>query len=312
MGPKRYHDLKTHLVRRFGGPVAKIALDAGLSCPNRDGALSTRGCLFCDEDGSGSGSARRGWSITDQVQAALARVSAADPKKYIAYFQSFTNTYAPLAHLKTLWDQALSDPRIIGLSVGTRPDVVPDAVLDLLAEYALTRTVWLELGLQSASDRTLAKIHRGHTAAAFADAIRRAKIRGLEIVAHIILGLPGETGDDMIGTSRFLADLGVAGVKIHGLYVARGTALADLYGQGGYVPLTRDAFCRHVAEVLERLPASTVIHRLTGDPKPGQLVAPDWAAEKSKTLQAIRTYLEERQTWQGRLLGAPSPNPDRS
>lgn len=228
-------------------------------------------------------------------------------RKYIAYFQSFTNTYAPVETLRALYDCVLAQSGIVGLSVGTRPDCAGDEVLDLLASYRERALVWVEYGLQSAHDATLASINRGHDAACFERTVRRTARRGLNVCAHIILGLPGESRGMMLETARFLAELPVHGVKIHALYVIEGTAMAGRFQEGGCRCLSREAYVDRVVDVLEQLPADVVIQRLTGDPPPGQrLVAPFWTLEKGWTLRRIQERLEERDTWQGRKVQGPS------
>jgi len=286
--------------------VAKVSLDAGLTCPNRDGTLSRRGCLFCDADGSGTGAARRGISLKEQIETGLTK-SRRRADKFIAYFQAFTNTYAPAAELKRMWDLALSYEPVIGLAVGTRPDCLPDDVLDLLAGYAETREVWLELGLQSASDATLALINRGHTVDDFARGAALAKARGLKVLAHVILGLPGEGEAETLATARLVTALNLDGVKVHSPYVAKGTGLARMYRREEYQPPTQEAFVDLAVLFLENISPRMVIHRLTGDPNPDTLIAPLWCLEKQATLEQVRRRLEFLDTWQGRPLGAPRP-----
>jgi radical SAM protein (TIGR01212 family) len=305
MGPsKRYTDFNTYLKNKFGCRVQKVSLDAGLTCPNRDGTLSGGGCIYCNARGSGTGAHARGLSITAQLlagKAALARRYKA--KKFIAYFQSFSNTYGPLSRLKKLYDEALAVAGVVGLSIGTRPDCVDDRVLDLLAGYAARHAVWVELGLQSAHDATLKLINRGHDAACFQEAAIAAKARGLDVCAHVILGLPQETCTHVHATARFLAALPVVGVKLHLLYVVRGTPLERLYRRGAYGCLSQAAYVELVCDFLERLPARVVIQRLTGDPHPSELVAPMWSLRKRDTLAMIHTTLEKRNSWQGKHLG---------
>lgn len=286
--------------------MARVALDAGLTCPNRDGTLSSLGCIFCDPEGSGTGAARCGLSIAEQLQRGMAW-SARRADRFIAYFQSYTNTYAPAERLQSLWDEALRPETVVGLAVGTRPDCLPDEVLDILTGYARRVEVWLELGLQSASDRTLARINRGHTAADFAEAASRAKARGLKVLAHVIIGLPGEGEPEVLHTARFMTDLGLDGVKIHSLFVSRGTGMADLLARGEYACLTREEFIRQAIRMLERLSPDMVIHRLTGDPGPTALIAPTWCLDKPGTLNQIRQRMTELDTWQGKELGASRP-----
>ncbi|MBW1990328.1 MAG: TIGR01212 family radical SAM protein [Deltaproteobacteria bacterium] len=302
MDRPRYRDFNTFLRERFGRRVQKVTLDAGLACPNRDGTLSTAGCVFCNARGSGTGAAARGMSVTEQLATGKAVLAARyKAKKFLAYFQSYTNTYAPLPTLTSLWDQAMADPDVAGLCVGTRPDCVPDEVLDLLAAYRSKGMVWLELGLQSAKDETLAAINRGHSAACFADAVARAKSRGLWVCAHAILGLPGETAEDMAATADFLANLGVEGVKIHLLYAVKGTELGRMVEAGRCRMLSRGEYVERVCDFLERLHPETVVQRLTGDPHPGELLAPPWCLDKRGVLADIKARLAQRDTFQGRL-----------
>ncbi len=294
---KPYRDYSSYLRSLFGCRVHKITLDAGLTCPNRDGTLGTTGCIYCNARGSGTGAARRGLSIRQQISGAksyLARRYKA--KKFLAYFQSYTNTYAPLDRLQALYEEALSDPDVVGLTIGTRPDCVPDPVLDHLADLSRQALVWLEYGLQSAHDSTLARIRRGHTVSAFVDAVERTRKRNLPVCVHVILGLPGETLEDMLATADFLAAMDIQGVKIHLLYVIRGTILDSWYRQGRYRCLTRSEYVKACAAFLTRLPESVIIQRLTGDPHKDELVAPLWALEKQKNLNAIHRYMH-RQGW---------------
>ncbi len=300
---KRYRDFNTYLREIFGERVQKIALDAGLNCPNRDGTLSREGCLFCDARGSGTGGRiHRGLSIAQQIDKARAFLSRRyKARKFIAYFQSFTNTYAPIMHLKAIYDEALAQEDMVGLSVATRPDCVDEEVMALLAGYGSTHLVWVEYGLQSAHDRTLKRINRGHGAACFERSVHMARTYSLNICAHVILGLPGEDPEMMHETARFLSALPIQGVKIHLLYVVAGTPLAVLYQTGEYGCLEQMAYADLAVDFLERLPPELIIQRLTGDPKPSELVAPDWATDKSRNLLLIQQRLEERNTWQGRL-----------
>ena len=291
---------------RFGARVARIAVDSGLTCPNRDGTLSSRGCIFCDARGSGSGEASNGLDLGGQITRGMER-SRRRAEKFIIYFQSFTNTYAPLARLRSMWAEALDFPDVVGLAVGTRPDCLGEDVLDLLAQYARDREVWLELGLQSASDRTLKLINRRHTAGDFARSARLARARGLKVLAHVIVGLPGEGEAEILATARFIDGLEVDGVKIHSLYVVEETELADLYSRGEYKCLTREEFVHQTVLFLENIGPRVVVHRLTGDPDLRTLVAPDWCLNKQLTLNLIRKRMDELDTWQGRCCGAPRP-----
>ncbi|MBN1830875.1 MAG: TIGR01212 family radical SAM protein [Deltaproteobacteria bacterium] len=301
---KRYRDFNSYLKEIFGERVQKIPLDAGLSCPNRDGTISDKGCIFCDARGSGTGAMiNHGLSIMEQIQKGREYLgSRYRARKFMPYFQSFTNTYAPLSRLKELYDQAMECPDMVGLSVATRPDCVTQEVLALLGSYQRDHLVWIEYGLQSAHDITLTRINRGHDVACFEESVRMAKEYGLNVCAHIILGLPGETRDMMLQTARFLGRLPIDGVKIHLLYIVRDAPLAMLYEKGEYQCLEKEVYVDLVVDVLEYLPSEMVIQRLTGDAAAEELVAPIWAKDKFDTLESIRRRLEERDTWQGRLF----------
>jgi len=299
---KRYNDLNTYLRSLYGCRVQKITIDAGRSCPNRDGTLSTGGCIFCNVRGSGSGAFARGLSVTEQLQrgkhALFRRYKA---RKFLAYFQSFSNTYGPLETLKLLYDEALAVEDIVGLSIGTRPDCVEQSVLELLQDYAQEYLIWLEYGLQSANDATLALVNRGHDTQCFKDAIRATANRGIMICAHVILGLPGETREDMLHTAKTIADLAIDGIKLHLLYVVKGTRLELLYRQGKFKCLEQQEYVDRVCDFIENIPRRMIIQRLTGDPHPAELTAPQWSLNKSETLAKINKTLEKRDSWQGKM-----------
>jgi radical SAM protein (TIGR01212 family) len=300
----RYYDYNTYLRGLFGCRVQKITVDAGLTCPNRDGSVATGGCIYCNARGSGTGAHARGLSITEQLttgKKALARRYRAE--KFIAYFQAFSNTYAPLAMLKALYEEALAVPDVVGLAIGTRPDCVSAPVLDLLQDIARNRLIWVEYGLQSARDTTLARINRGHDAACFFRAVEATRNRGINICTHVILGLPGESRADIRFTARCLSETGIDGVKLHALYVVKGTRLAALHRTGEYRCLEQQEYVELACDFLERLPPAMVVQRLTGDPHPGELAAPGWCLDKTGTLNRIRAELERRDSWQGKRVG---------
>ncbi|UCF90752.1 MAG: TIGR01212 family radical SAM protein [Desulfobacterales bacterium] len=300
---KRYHDLSSYLRSLYGCRVQKITVDAGFTCPNRDGTIATGGCIYCNFRGSGTGAHARGLTVTAQL--AQGRQSLAKrykAQKFIAYFQSFSNTYAPLATLQRLYDEALAVTDVVGLSIGTRPDCVDEPVLQLLQSYARNYLVWVEYGLQSAQDRTLVQINRGHDFQCFVKAVRLTQNRGIKICAHVILGLPDENRRDMLQTAQAVADLGIDGIKLHLLYVVQGTRLEALYRQGSYRCLEQQEYVDLVCDFLECLPADMVVQRLTGDPHPSELVAPLWSLRKAETLARIRDTLEKRDSWQGKRV----------
>ncbi len=309
MQASSYNKFSQHLRQTFGQRVQKLPLNAGFSCPNRDGVLSSLGCIYCGACGAASPLLDNLPTLKKQFE----RARQALTKKYgnckfIAYFQAFTNTYAPVEELKKLYDEALSWDRdnIVGLAIGTRPDCVSDEVLDLLADYAKRYYFWLELGLQSSHDRTLELINRGHAVAQFANAVKRAKQRNLRICTHIILGLPGETTEEMLATASFLNHQQVDAVKLHGLYVLKDTPLAAMYGRGGYIPLTFAEYISLACDFLERLSPDIIIQRLTSDPPLNTLIAPQWMLDKFKILNGIEQELARRNSKQGEasLLGS--------
>jgi radical SAM protein (TIGR01212 family) len=297
----RYYDLNNYLRSIFGCRVQKIAVDAGLSCPNRDGTISKKGCIYCNASGSGTGAHAKGLSVTEQIINGKKRLSTKyKAKKFIAYFQSFTKTYAPLDKLKSLYEEAMAIDDVVGLSIGTRPDCVDEPILNFLQGYAKHHHIWIEYGLQSVHDATLAFINRGHDFQCFKKAVEATKNRGIKICTHVILGLPNEKRDHMLETAKAVAKMEVDGIKIHLLYVVKGTELEKLYQQGRYKCLEQEEYVELVCDFLELIPHDMVIQRLTGDPHPEELVAPAWSLKKRKTLDLIMKTFEKRNSWQGK------------
>ncbi len=292
------------LIARHGERVHKLAIHAGFSCPNRDGSKGRGGCTFCNNS-SFSPNARSEPDIAGQIEAGrrvIAKRTGA--RKFLAYFQAYTNTYDDPARLKVLYDQALAEPGVIGLSIGTRPDCLPPAVLELLAEYrSQGHEIWLELGLQSAFDHTLARVNRGHGFGEFRHAVEAAKAKGLPVCAHLILGLPGEeAAHNLISLERVLA-LGVEGLKLHPLHVVKGTALANEWRRGEYSPWAMDKYIATVADLVERTPPEVVYHRLTGTAEASILLSPQWCNWKWRVLNGIEQELARRGSRQGCLRG---------
>jgi radical SAM protein (TIGR01212 family) len=296
----RYRSVSSWLKETFGEPVRKINLDAGLGCPNRDGTLGRDGCIYCNPRGSGTGAQAQGLSITEQVDQGIAFLTKRYKcKKFIAYFQSFTNTYSDVDHLSRVYLEALQRPEVVALAIGTRPDCAPDPVLDMIADHARSRVVWVEFGLQSIHNRTLDLINRGHSADAFLDAVRRTHEREILTVAHLILGLPGESVNDMIRTAEAVAAAGVHGVKLHPLYIIRGTVLESMCQRGEYNAMSEDEALEATLAVLEALPRDMVIHRLTSDPHPEELIAPLWMLDRTGVRNRLNKAMEERDFGQG-------------
>jgi radical SAM protein (TIGR01212 family) len=307
---KRYLALSDHFRARFGRRVQKIPLDAGSGCPNRDGTLSNRGCAFCNPQGSGSGLSSQGFDIPAQWDHWTKRYTArhGGAPLFLAYLQSFSNTHGPLARLTSLLAALAPLPGLVGLAVGTRPDCLDRAKLAAIANFPADE-IWLELGLQSARDDTLARINRGHTFADFARAVRLATEVGggrIQICAHLMAGLPGETEADFLATVDALAGLPVHGAKLHNLLVCRSTEMARLWNAGEYVPLERDAYADMVARAVARLAPDVVVHRLAADPAPGELLAPAWAADRRGLRAALLARMEELDVVQGAAWTPPT------
>lgn len=297
----RYHALGWALRQRFGCRVWKVSIDGGFGCPNADGTVSRGGCVFCNIRSFSP--SRRGElrPVAEQLADGITRLrSRYNAQRFLAYFQPATNTYGSLQRLRALYQEALQHPDVVGLVVGTRPDCVPDPVLALLAELARRTWVLLELGLQTIHDRTLAWMNRGHDFAAFVDAAQRAKQWGLPVGAHVILGLPGESREDMLATASEVGRLGLHAVKLHNLYVARDTPLAEMFMQAQVALLDLADYATVAADFLELLPPECVIDRLGADAPPEFLVAPAWCADKHAVRAAVEAELARRDTWQGR------------
>ncbi len=298
---RRYYAFSRFLRERFGAKVYRVTIDAGFTCPNVDGSVAVGGCVYCDNRSFSPNRRLPRATVREQVRRGieiLQRRYQAD--KFLAYFQAATNTYAPAEKLKKLYDEALEHPQIVGLAIGTRPDCVPDDILDLIESYARDRYVCLELGLQTMHDRSLDWMNRGHHFDAFVDAVQRCQGRGLDLCAHVILGLPGESREDMLATADALAGLPVDAVKIHNLHVVKDTPLEKMYERGEARMFERDEYVQIVCDFLEHLRPEMVIHRLSGDAPPDYLVAPLWCLDKPALLRAIHEELERRDSWQGK------------
>ncbi|MDD5476041.1 MAG: TIGR01212 family radical SAM protein [Syntrophales bacterium] len=308
---KRYRDLKSYFFDLFGCRVYKIQIDAGFTCPNRDGSISLGGCIYCDGRYSRLRQAGPLPSVGEQIAAGrelYRRIRGA--KKFIAYFQTASNTYGSFDHLKDLYDEALCQEDVVGMAVGTRPDCVSGDVIDLLQNYVNEgKHIWIEYGLQSAHDLTLRAINRGHDAASFIETVERTEGRGIKICAHIILGLPAESRDDMIKTARFLAELPIDGIKIHLLLALDGTEAGRLYKEGSLPMMTKEDYVSTVADILEVLPPRVVIQRLTADGYSDIFLAPEWGRNKLQVLNAIDAEMERRNTVQGAAFNNHIPDP---
>ena len=295
---KRYHTLNQFLREKFGEKLHKICIDGGFTCPNRDGVCGFGGCIFCGERGSGEHINNEG-SIGQQVREYLSLKGAEG--KYIAYFQNFTNTYATPDVLKKKYTEALCDERIVALAVGTRPDCIDDDIARLLASFAGKYYVWVELGLQTANDKTADFINRGYHRDRFLQAVDILNSYGIDIVAHLIIGLPGESKKDITETIRFINKSKIQGIKVHSLYVMEGTKLAQMYRNGEFAPISVEEHIELAAFVISSARPDLIIHRVTGDCPKDLLVAPDWKTDKSTLVNRIDAYLEVNNLYQGSL-----------
>jgi len=301
MQKKRYHTFNEHLRERFGGKIFKVSLNAGFTCPNRDGTLGWDGCIYCSERGSGDFAGEQGLSIHDQFIEVTKRMKKKWPSAhYIAYFQAYTNTYASVERLREVYEESLAEENVVGLSISTRPDCLPGEVLDYLEELNQRTYLWVELGLQSIHDRTMEWIARGHNYVQFLEGLELLCSRGIRVCAHIILGLPGETKTEMMETAQAVARMPLQGIKIHLLHVLRGTPLAAIYQGDPFDLMTKEDYVSLVVDILEIIPSEMIVHRLTGDGPPDDLIGPLWSRKKWEVLNAIDAELIRRDTWQGK------------
>ena len=299
---KPYHSLDYMLRERFGEKVYKVTLNGGMSCPNRDGRLGYRGCIFCSEGGSGDFAADASLSVTEQIDSQIAVLSRKRPiKKYIAYFQAYTNTYAPVEYLERIFTEAIDHPGVAALSIGTRPDCLEDPIPRLLGELNRKKPVWVELGLQTIHPATVEYIRRGYPLSCFEEAVDKLREQNLEVIVHTILGLPGESREMILSTMDYLNHSDVQGIKLQLLHVLKGTDLARDYQAGRFSVFSREEYLDLLIDCLEHLRPSMVIHRLTGDGPAALLLAPLWAGRKREVLNLLHHRMKERQSYQGRL-----------
>ncbi|MFX0549682.1 TIGR01212 family radical SAM protein [Hathewaya histolytica] len=298
---KRYHSLNYFLREKFGEKVFKISLDAGFTCPNRDGKISSGGCIFCSSRGSGDFAGDRKFSIDKQFEDIKCMMNKKwKSEKYIAYFQAYTNTYAPIEVLDEKYKEATEKEGVVGLAIATRPDCLEEDVLDLLSSYNKELYTWVELGLQTSKESTAKLINRGYELEIFEKAVKHLRVRNIDVVVHTIFGLPGESKDDMLDTIRYLANMDIQGIKIHLLHLMEGTSLVKLYNNGELELMTMDDYLEVICEAVELLPPSVVIHRLTGDAPRDLLIGPMWSLRKWEVLNAIDKKLEDEDIFQGK------------
>lgn len=300
---KRYYSFDNFLKNRFGEKIYKVSLDGGFTCPNRDGTIGTGGCIFCSEGGSGDFASDARLSVSDQITQGISLVAAKNPSsRYIAYFQAFTNTYAPVSRLRKLFTEAIEDSRIAALAIGTRPDCLPDNVLALLKELNEQKPVFVELGLQTIHPVTAGLIRRGYPLSCFEEAVRNLSSIGVWTVVHLILGLPGETEDMMLESVRYLNSLPIHGVKFSMLHILKGTDLADIYREKPFPVFTMESYVNLILQCIGNLRSDIVIHRLTGDGPKDLLIAPLWSLRKRTVLNNIAHQLKVQDIRQGDFL----------
>ncbi|GAA0126344.1 TIGR01212 family radical SAM protein [Clostridium senegalense] len=298
---KKYHSLNYFLRNKFGEKIFKISLDAGFSCPNRDGKVSKGGCVFCSERGSGDFAGDRNFSITKQFEDIKEMMSKKwKDGKYIAYFQAYTNTYADVETLRAKYEEAISQQNVVGLAIATRPDCFNKEIFDLIEEYSKKIYTWVELGLQSSKDETAKLINRGYQLETFENTVNELKKRNIDVVAHIIFGLPKETREDMINTIKYISNTGIQGVKLHLLHVMKNTPLEKLYENGMVEFMTQEEYVDLICEAITLLPKDMVVHRLTGDAPRSLLIGPMWSLKKWEVLNAIDNNLKEKDLYQGK------------
>jgi radical SAM protein (TIGR01212 family) len=297
---EHYYSLNRYLRETFGEKVYKLALDGDMTCPNRDGTIGTGGCIFCSAGGSGDFAEGRCASVAEQIEKARARVrKKTDAAKFIAYFQSYTNTYAPVEYLETLFSEAIAEPSVVALSIGTRPDCLPDEVIDLLSRLNKIKPVWVELGLQTIHEETARYIRRGYPLPVYEDAVARLRAAGITVITHVILGLPGESREMMLATIDYLGgEHRPDGVKLQLLHVLEGTDLAADWRAGKFTCMEMEEYFDLLCACLERLPADMVIHRLTGDGPKRTLLAPLWTADKKRVLNELNRALDRNKIQQ--------------
>ncbi len=298
---KPYHSLDYELKRRFGEKVYRLTLNGGMTCPNRDGRIGYGGCIFCSGGGSGEFAADPSLSIRQQIEAAKKLLEKKrTARRYIAYFQAYTNTYAPVSYLETIFTEAISCPEIVLLSVATRPDCLEPPVVDLLARLNQRKPVWVELGLQTVHEDTASFLRRGYPLSTFEDAVQRLRAQGIEVVTHVILGLPGEDKERMLKTIRYLNTQDIQGIKLQLLHILKGTDLAALYAQRPFHVFTMEEYVETVVSCVEHLRPEIVVHRLTGDGPKDLLIAPLWSRSKRHVLNTIHQAFSLKDTWQGK------------
>ncbi len=297
-----YYTLNQYMHEQFGTKVYKLALNAAVSCPNRDGKLGTKGCIFCSEGGAGDFAPNVELSLKEQIEWAKNNLSnklkSKKDIKYIAYFQSFSNTYAPIEYLRSLFTEAVSYDEIVAISIATRPDCIDHEVIELLNDINKIKPVWVELGLQTIHEETAEYIRRGYRIEVYNDDVKMLKKYDIEVITHLIIGLPGETKEMILESVRYVCSMPINGIKLHLLHVLKGTDLADDYLAGNFSVFSLEEYAELIGECIKLIPENIVIHRITGDGPKKILIAPEWSADKKRVLNTINKYLRENEIYQ--------------
>lgn len=300
MEKERYNHLNTYLKNKFGERTLKICIDGGFTCPNRDGKISKNGCIFCSEKGSGEHI--KSQNITNQITNYFNSYKAERANKFIAYFQNFTNTYDSIENLKEKYDSSLIDNRIVALAIATRPDCINEEVCKLLSSYKNKVNVWVELGLQTSNDEIGKIINRGYNSSTFTQAVKLLNKYNIEIITHLMVGLPNESFDDIKNTVEFINKHDIQGIKIHSTYVIENTVLCKMYKNGSYTPITLDYYIETASYILTHINPKIIIHKISGDAPKDLLVAPSWNLHKKWIINGIDKYLREHDLWQGKYF----------
>ena len=299
-GEKSFNNIDYYLKEKFGEKIFKVSLDGGFTCPNRDGTLSYKGCIFCSESGSGEFTGNRENSITNQINEQIKFLGRGEDKKYIAYFQNFTGTYGNIEHLRSVYEEAIKHPNIVGLAIATRADCLSEEVLELLSEFNEKTHLWIEIGLQTVNDKTAEIINRGYKTEVFTEKMKELNKRNIKVVTHVIIGLPNENKNDVFSTIDYINEHKTWGIKLHLLYILKNTGLFEYYKSNPFEIMKKEEYISLVTEIISRLDKKIVIHRLTGDAPWKDLYEPKWSTDKRGILNGINKFLKEKKIYQGK------------
>ena len=299
-GEKSFNNIDYYLKEKFGEKIFKVSLDGGFTCPNRDVTLSYKGCIFCSESGSGEFTGNRENSITNQINEQIKFLGRGEDKKYIAYFQNFTGTYGNIEHLRSVYEEAIKHPNIVGLAIATRADCLSEEVLELLSEFNEKTHLWIEIGLQTVNDKTAEIINRGYKTEVFTEKMKELNKRNIKVVTHVIIGLPNENKNDVFSTIDYINEHKTWGIKLHLLYILKNTGLFEYYKSNPFEIMEKEEYISLITEIISRLDKKIVIHRLTGDAPWKDLYEPKWSTDKRGILNGINKFLKEKKIYQGK------------